>query len=656
MELIRDLTLIILAGLGGAILARLARQPLLVGYIVAGVVVGPFTGGATVENIKDIEALAELGVVLLLFALGLELSFRELAPVRRVALLGTAIQIGLTMTLGAAFAGLAGWSWQQALWVGALVSVSSTMVVLKTLQAQGRIGTLSSRVMLGMLIAQDLAVIPLMILLPQVAGGSFDPWQVAGALAKAALFLAGVVVIGSRITSRVLSIVARWNSRELFLLTTTAVALGVGYLSWSFGLSLAVGAFVAGLVVNESDYAHQALSDVMPLRDVFGLIFFVSVGMLLEPDQMWAHRGTIAALVLVLLVGKGLILGGVAWMFGYRRIVPIAVALTLFQIGEFAFVLARLGMSSGALSPDIYAVILNTALVTMLLTPVVSSLSPRLYAAVTPLTDRETFEALNLPRAGLTGHVIVAGAGRMGTSITSALSQLGLPFVLVELDDRRAQAARELKRPVIYGDASQTAVLHAAGIETARALLITVPSPPDVRAVVQTARRLRPEIPIVARAETPETVDDLYGLDVAEVVSPPIEAGIEMTRQALLHLDLPAQEVMHVAATMRHMRGRSDPQALAERPFHAELGEIARQLEFRWLMLPPSSAMADRTLGDLRVREVTGAVIVAVFHRGRLDANPEASYRLDEGDLVAVMGTPEQVSRFEAAAGSTSPA
>jgi CPA2 family monovalent cation:H+ antiporter-2 len=656
MDLVRDLTLVILAGLAGGLLAQLGRQPLLVGYIFAGIVVGPFTGGATVQNVHDVEQLSEIGVALLLFSLGLELSFRELTPVRAVAIFGTIIQLALTAALGAAAAAAFGWTWQEAVWVGALVSLSSTMVVLKTLQSQGRIGTLSSHVMLGMLIAQDLAVVPLMIALPELTRGSLDVPRLGIALGKAAFFLAAVVFVGSWATRRLLALVARWNSRELFLLTTTAVALGIGYLSSTFGLSLAIGAFVAGLVVNESDYAHQALSDVIPLRDLFGLIFFVSVGMLLDPQQMWEQRWTIGALVLIVLVGKSVIVAGVVRAFGYKRIVPIAAGLTLFQAGEFAFVLARAGVASGTLSAGVAGVVLNTALATMVLTPLVSGLSPRIYARAASREKDETFQASNVPRSGLTGHVVVAGAGRVGLSVTSALSQLGLPFVIVELDDRRAQHARDRALPVVYGDATRPAVLRGAGLETARALLVTVPFAPDVRAIVKTARELQPGIPVVVRAEGPEAAEELRRLRVDEVVSPQAEAAIEMTTQALMRLDLPAQQILHVAGRMRRERAGEAEASRAPHPFHKELVEVARQLDFQWVMLPPGSPMDGRRIGELRIRTVTGAVVVAVFHRGQLDANPEADYRLREGDLIAVIGTREQVARFEQAAGSDAPA
>ena len=376
MELIADLTLVLVAALAGGFVAHRFGQPLIVGYIVAGVIVGPFTGGLTVRHVEDLEQLAELGVALLLFSLGLEVSFRELAPVRTVALAGACVQIVLTIALGFAIATILGWPWQPAVWFGALIALSSTMVAIKTLQAQGRLGTLASRVMLGLLVVQDLAVVPLMIVLPELSRPTAGLLPILIATGRACLLLAATVLVATRVVPRVMAIIVRWNSRELFLIATTAVALGVGYAAWSFGLSLALGAFIAGLVVNESAYAHQALSDIAPLRDLFGMLFFVSVGMLLDPALAWRHLGVLAIVVAAVSIGKATIFAGVVRSFGYRRIVPLATGLTLFQVGEFAFVLARVGVADGAIPAELYALVLNTAVATMALTPVVSAATP----------------------------------------------------------------------------------------------------------------------------------------------------------------------------------------------------------------------------------------------------------------------------------------
>jgi monovalent cation:H+ antiporter-2, CPA2 family len=653
MVLVADLSLVLLAALAGGFLAQRLGQPLMVGYVLAGVIVGPFTGGLTVVNVHDIEQLAELGVALLLFSLGLEVSFRELRPVRAVALGGAIVQIIVTIALGLALGLALGWAWRPALWFGALISLSSTMVALKTIQAQGRRGTLSSRVMFGILVVQDLAVVALMIVLPELSDPAGGLVRVGTAALRAALLLGVIVLVATRLVPRLMAVVAHWNSRELFLLSTTTLAFGIGYVTWSFGLSMALGAFVAGLVINESEYAHQALSDIVPLRDLFGMLFFVSVGMLLDPGLVLQQLGALVFVVIVIVVGKAAILASVVRAFGYWNVVPLAVGLTLFQVGEFAFVLARVGVSSGAIGNDVYALTLNAAIVTMVLTPAVSGLTPVLYERLWPRRPRETFEAINLPRAGLSNHVLIAGWGRVGRSVGDALSHLNLPYVLVESDDRRVRQARVAGVPVIYGDASQTVVLEAAGVSRARAMLVTVPAFPDVRNIVRAARHVRPDLPIVARADSSDAIQGLYALGVQEVASPEFEAAIEMARQALIHLNVPAYDILRVASAIRHERYGVPGEGLVDqRAILTQVGEVTRHLDFTWLRVPGDSPFDGRTLGELQIRSTTGASIVAVVHGGVLTANPDGQVRLEAEDLVAVLGTRDQIGRFEEAAQS----
>lgn len=554
MELVADLTLVLAAALAGGFLAHRARQPLIVGYIVAGVLVGPFSGGLTVRHVEGIEQLAELGVALLLFSLGLEVSFRELAPVRAVALAGGALQLVLTVAFGVALAEALGWAWQPALWFGALIALSSTMVALKTLQAQGRFGTLSSRVMLGMLVVQDLAVVPLMIVLPELGNPAGGATRVMLATGRAFALLALTVIVATQIVPRLMALVARWNSRELFLLATLTVALGVGYALYAFGLSLALGAFIAGLVVNESEYAHQALSDVMPLRDMFGMVFFVSVGMLLDPAVVRHQLGMLAIVIAAVTVGKAAIFAGVVRAFGYRRIVPLAVGLTLFQVGEFAFVLASVGRTSGAVSGDLYALVLNTTVATMALTPLVSNSVPWIYERLRRHRSDEPLQVLNVPSRGLEKHVVIAGGGRVGRSIADALTSLNVPCIVIELDVRRFEQARLAGLAVVYGDASHAVVLGAAGLARASTLLVTVPVYTDVRAIVHAARSVRADVSIMARADGPQAVRDLYALGIEDVTSPEFEAAIEMTREALVHLLMPSDEIQRVTTAMRRER------------------------------------------------------------------------------------------------------
>ena len=373
MGLASDFVLIVVAGFFGGLLARLLRLPLLVGYVAAGVVVGPYTAGPTVVQIHDIERLAEIGVALLLFSLGLEISFRHLHSVKRFAIAGGLIQIVLTAAAGAlAAARFLGLSVTDSVWLGAMISLSSTMVVLKDLAAAGAASTPAGHAMIGMLVVQDLAVIPMLIALPQLS----DLTGALPRLGRAALIvialLAAMIAIGRWLLPAILKRVLAMGSRELFLVAVVAAGVGVGYAADRAGLSFALGAFVAGMVLSESEFTQLALSNVIPLRDIFGLLFFVTVGMLLDPRFVWDHAGDLALMTVLIVAGKALILGLLAAAFGYRDAAPWMIGLGLSQIGEFSFVLARSGVSTGLLSHTAYNLALTSTILTMVLSPFVS--------------------------------------------------------------------------------------------------------------------------------------------------------------------------------------------------------------------------------------------------------------------------------------------
>jgi CPA2 family monovalent cation:H+ antiporter-2 len=650
MGIAADIAIIVVAALIGGLIAQRLKQPLILGYILAGVAVGPYTGGVTVTQVHDIELLAEIGVALLLFALGLEFSLKELQPVRHIALIGTPLQILLTMAYGYGIGRWLGWEWYPALWLGGLISLSSTMVILKTLMSQGRLGTLSSRVMIGMLIVQDLAVVPLMIILPQLNAPDAGLPLLGLAAAKAAAFLALMIFAGTRAIPYLLARIARWNSREMFLLSVTAIGLGVGYGTYLFGLSFAFGAFVAGLVLSESDYSHQALSDIIPLRDVFGLLFFVSVGMLLDPAYLMANLGTVLLVVLLVGAGKGLILGLLASLFRYGNVVPLAVGLGLFQIGEFSFVLAREGLRTNSLGPDLYSLVLSASIVTMVLTPLVSGLAEPLYALRRRWFKHEPSQSINLPPAGLRDHVVIAGGGRVGQYVAGVLQRLEQAYVVIELDQRRVDQAKEAGFPVIYGDSGQPLILEAAGIERARLLLVTVPDMVAARTIVSQAVRLNSGLHIVARSEGIEHMQALRDLGVHEVVQADFEASLEITRQALLHLDIPAPVIQRFTDAVRQELYAPMYRAHHEYQTLAELRNAARLMELAWLPLPEDSPLVGQTIQESNIRSRTGSSVVGVMRAGELLPNPGPALRFAAGDLVALMGTSLQLAAFEALA------
>ncbi len=648
MGIAGDIIMIVVAALLGGVVAHRLRLPLVLGYIVAGVLLGPHTLGAPISRTHDIELLAEIGVALLLFALGLEFSLRKLRPVWRVALIGTPLQILLTVAYGFGIGRWLGWEWSSSLWFGCLISLSSTMVILKTLMSQGRIGTLSSRVMIAMLIVQDLAVVPMLVILPKLGAlhGSLTPLGIAAL--KAVVFLALMIVVGTRLLPIVLARIAASGSREMFLLAVTAVGLGIGYGTYLAGLSFAFGAFVAGMVLSESDYGYQALSDIVPLRDIFGLLFFVSVGMLLDPAFLAAHLETVLLVVLLVAVGKGLIFALLVRAFGYGNVVPLAAGLGLFQVGEFSFVLARVGLASGSIGEELYGMVLSTAVVTMALTPVLARLTAPLYALRRRWSRREPLQTLNVPPEGLRDHIVIAGGGRVGQQVARVLLELERPAVIVELDHHRLEPARMASLPMIYGDATQPVVLEAAGVAEARLLLVTIPAISVARAVVTEARRLNPGLSVVARAEGVEQMRALYDCGVYEVVQPELEASLEITRQALLHLGVPATDIQrYTDAAHRELY----PQPAGAHPHAgllAQLRSAARTLELTWLRAAPSSPIVGRTIRELLLRSRTGASVVGVIRGSDFLPNPDPDFRFEADDVIAALGEKRHTAALEA--------
>lgn len=551
MGIAADLSIIVVAGFIGAIIAQQLKQPLVLGYILAGVLVGPYTGVVPITEIHNIELLAEIGVALLLFGLGLEFSLKELKLVRNIALLGTHIQILITMAFGFVIGRVLGFEAVPSLWLGALLSLSSTMITLKTLMSQGRLGTLSSRVMIGMLIVQDLVVIPMMIVLPTLNKPDSGLTTLVLAVLQATVFLLVMIFLGTRLIPRLMAYIANWNSRELFLLAVTAIGLGIGYTTYLFGLSFAFGAFVAGLVLNQSDYGHQALSDIIPVRDLFVLLFFVSVGMLLDPAFLFNHWRSILLIVLLISIGKALIFSAIAYLFRYRNIIPLALGLSLFQVGEFSFVLASVGLSTNSIDRELYSLVLSVAIITMFFTPLVSSLSSVIYSLRKRSSKPEPPQATNLPVAGLGGHVIIGGGGRVGQNVAQVLQRYGLDFVIVEFDYHRFEQAKESNIPVIYGDVSQETVLNAARISDASLMLLTVPDFVTTHTVVSRVRKINSPLHIVAMVEGIEQMQMLHELGVFEAVQPEFEASLEITRQAMLHLNLPISDIHQMSDSIR---------------------------------------------------------------------------------------------------------
>lgn len=647
MGIAGDIIIVIVFGLAAGLIFNMAKLPPIIGYIIAGIIIGPFTGGITVSDVARVELLAEIGVALLLFSIGLDLSFRELRDVRGIAIAGTTVQILLCILLGYAIGHFMGLPANVSIVFGMVISLSSTMVVLKVLMSRGLIGTLSSKVMIGILIVQDLAAIPLMIVIPKLNDISNNLPGMGLIILKAFVVLAVIIVVGVRLIPFILKYVAMLNSRELFLITITAIGLGIGYVTHMFGLSLAFGAFVAGMVISESDYSHRALNDIIPLRDVFGLIFFTSIGMLLDPEVITSNLALITLLVLMVVAGKFAIFSSLAVVFKYRNIIPLALGLGLAQIGEFSFVLARTGMQSGVVGKEFYSLMLAVSVITMILSPFLSMLSTPLYSLKRRWFKHERVETINMPEGGLSGHVVIAGGGRVGSQIATVLHRLNFPFIIVEQDFRRFEKTKAQGFPVVYGDAGQEIVLTAANIQKARLVIISTPSVITAREILAVTGIHNQGVEIIARANDMDQIMELQKLDVREIVQPEFEASLEMIRQTLLRLDYRIPAIQNLIDDIRSKTYISGSTSAINSFILKSVKDTPFLIETGWYEIRPGDSIESKSIRELEIRTSTGVSIVGLMRDGAFVPNPEPDTVFTAGDLVAVIGTRDKRELFE---------
>ncbi|MBM4445357.1 MAG: sodium:proton exchanger [Chloroflexi bacterium] len=557
-----DFAIIMAAALGGGLLFYRLRLPTALGFILAGILIGPYSL-EVVEDVEMIETMASVGVVLLLFTLGMEFSLGDLRRVGGIGLGGGTLQIVITAGLGFLVGRmLFGWSVTDATFFAFLIALSSTAIVVKILQERGETNTAHGRIMIAILLVQDLAVLPLMVVLPALGGEAGELARTVGiALGKAALFLGGMTVIGLWIVPRFLGETAGVRSRELFLLTVLAICLGAAYGTSYLGVSEAFGAFAAGMLISRSRFAHQALADVVPLRTAFAALFFVSLGLLGDPGYILDHLGMVLLAAAVIIVGKFVICSGITWSFGFTLKTTLFVGAGLTQVGEFSFVVGQAGLEAGVISTDLYSLILSSAIVSILCTPVVMKLTEMAYGR---LSASGRLAVRRPPRVDqrlvgggqeMSGHVIVCGHGRTGGNLVSVLKKYGILYVVVEINPGIVADLLAEGVPCIYGDAGNAQILDLAHVKEARVLALTCPDPLAETTASAYARQVNRDIDIVAVMADRSMAEQLRGIGISEVVEPALESSLEFVRHTLRYYGVADAEVEGLACPFIRQHG-----------------------------------------------------------------------------------------------------
>ncbi len=628
---------------------RLGITPI-VGFILTGVLSGPQVLGL-IQAVHEVEILAEIGVILLLFTIGIEFSFANLLQLRRSVLLGGPFQVGLTVLVFLLLARYSGLQLGESVFIGFLVALSSTAIVLKVLQSKAEVDTPHGSTAMGVLIFQDIIIVPMMLFTPFLAGvGGNEAGSMLLGLALKGLVIVFLVIISAKwVVPQVLYQIARTRDREIFLLAVLVLCFMVAWATAAAGLSLALGAFLAGLILSETEYSHQALGNILPFRDIFASIFFISIGMLLNVEFLLKEPLSIALLTVLVLAVKAFIAGTAALALGFPLRTTILVGLTLCQVGEFSFVLSKAGQTHNLLSNYNYQMFLDVSVLTMALTPLIIGGAPRLADAVLrlPLPSRLKTGSF-LPVAPETprkeDHLIIIGYGVTGRNVSRAAARAGIPFVIIEMNPETVRSERQKGEPIYFGDATNPEILELANIHAARIVVVAINDPAATRRITELARKLNRLAYLIVRTRYLTELQALFELGADEVIPEEFETSVEIFTRVLRKYLVPKSDIEKFvqevrADSYRMLRG-------LPRDFESleDLRYFLKDVEISTIRLEKGAPLAGRTLAEAELRKRHGITVLAVRRDSHLVFNPEPNMELQAEDVLIVLGAPDRLA------------
>ncbi|MFH2000384.1 MAG: cation:proton antiporter [Planctomycetota bacterium] len=656
LNILNDFLIIFGLAIGSSFLCQRFKIPALVGFLLAGALGGPH-GFALIAGVAEVENMAEIGVILLLFSIGLEFSLGRLMEIRRVVFLGGGLQVGLTLAAALGISRGLDFSWPQSVFLGCMVSLSSTAVVLKLYQESSSMDTRHGRTVLGILIFQDVLVVPMMIITPMLAGaGGSIASNLVVLLGKSMLLGVFVYVAARWIIPFLLFRIAATRNRELFLMGVIFIVFALAWSTSLLGMSLALGAFLAGLMISESEYSHHTVSNILPFRDVFMSFFFISVGMLFNGTVVLEHIGIILALTAMLIAVKFVCAGTATFVLGYPLRTILLVGSGLSQVGEFSFILSRLGVEYGLIADPTYPIFLAVICLTLLATPFLMNLGQWAATWSTKIPLPGFLKGRDLAGERKRGalmkkdHVVIVGFGLVGRNLVRAAKGAQVPYMVIELNPETVRRERKAGESILYGDAAFNEVLHSAHIESARVLVITFHDPSAVHRIVRQTRELNPGIHVITRARFFHEVEALYRQGVDEVIPDEFEVSIEIFTRVLAKYLVSRDQIDALSHELRaggyeRLRARNIETMLLR---DLKIPDV----EISNLKLDPRSNLAGRTLAQMNLRRIYGVTLLALIREGKVKANPDPEDTIHGGDEMVVLASAENIMRLAADAGT----
>ncbi len=652
MEVILIKSLIIILGLSFAsiLLCHLARLPTIIGFLITGVIAGTH-GLGLIRDLATVNNLSEIGVVLLLFVIGIEFSLKKLMDVKRIFFLGGTLQVAITIIAAFFVSRAIGMTFGEAVFMGFLISLSSTAIVLKVLQERAEMDSPHGSTLLSILVFQDLIMVLLMLFTPLLAGGSANIGRELGFLFLKGLLIMALVIVSARwIIPAVLYQITRTRSRELFLLSIIALCFVIAWLTSSIGLSIGLGAFLAGLIISESEYSFQAISGIIPFRDVLTSFFFISIGMLLDTGFLTQHFWIILLITVVIITIK-IFAGFIAsFLLGLPLRTVLLVGLGLSSIGEFSFVLSKVGMGYGLLSNTFYQIFLTTSVLTMATAPFIIALSPKIADGILriPWSKKIRDGFIPLPETKLVekkDHVIIIGYGINGQHLVRAAKSVGIGYVIIDINSETVRKESKKGEPIIYGDAIHEEVLKHANLKHARIVVIGISDPAATRKITKAVRELSPRAYIIARTLYTKEVAPLRELGADEVIPQEVGTSVEIFTRVMAKYLVPRDKIEKIISEVRS----DDYKILSS--IHKKSTSLSdldlASVDISALSVNEGSPVIGKQLGELALRKQYDVTVVAIKRDSQVMPNPGSQTKLYANDKLIVMGTPEKVGSVQ---------
>jgi CPA2 family monovalent cation:H+ antiporter-2 len=629
-------------------LSQKLRLPSVVGFLLTGVVIGP-GGLSLVKHPESVDVLAEVGVVMLLFTIGLEFEPARLKRIRREFWAGGGLQVILTTAVVMIGLALLKVPVREALFYGFLISLSSTAVVLKILADRGESDAPQGRIALGVLIFQDLAIVPMIALVPVLANaGGVSLGAIGLRFGISLLAIAGAFILARFLMPRVLQMIVRLRNREVFLIATLFIVLGMAWLTSSLGLSLALGAFLAGVVLAESEYSHQVASDILPFKAVFNSLFFISVGMLLNVGAVWEFRVLVLVLVVSILIVKFLVVLFTVGLLGHGSRIAVLAGLALAQIGEFSFVLAGVGRDNDLFSGNYFQAFVASSVLTILATPFLIQAGPALAGrGERSLRWRRRVPDEAGPTAdGLEGHVIIAGYGLNGRNLANVLKESGIGYFIIELNPATVREASAAGERIMFGDISSPTILEEAGVSRARVIVFAISDPLVTRRAVKAVRAINPGLFILVRTRYTTEIDELLRLGADDVIPEEFETSIEIFIRVLERFHIPRNVIEAQVKVLRgECYGMLRGACSAVRPVAERIADLLAAGTAETFFVGRGAWPAGRTLGAIDLRGRTGATVIAVVRGEETFTSPGAEFEVGEQDTLVLVASHRDMDR-----------